>query len=210
VVGRHVLAVQPVRRDQIRITGHRIQVRHSQVHVVVFAAAKLLVEGAGRQQAIAPVHHGRVHADEVASEQLHVRRFPRRLETLPDLASIAVDIAMPTVDEAALRRAAETGKTGGDRMRFQSIVRVEKHHVVGVERRQPDVPRGSEPTIVLPDQTRGGKARGDRRRIVCRSVIDHHHIVCRSRLRKDALERLLEETGVVVCRDDHADGHDAG
>ena len=129
VIGRHVLAVQTIRGNQVGVACHRITTRHAQVHVVVLAAAEPLVEPTCRDQAIAAVHHAPVHADEVSTEQVQVRLLARRLEPLANLLAVHVDVSMAAIDEPAVGRPGEAGEPGFDGSRFETIVRVEKHNV---------------------------------------------------------------------------------
>jgi hypothetical protein len=142
MIRRHVLTVQPVRRDEIRITGHWKTPRHPKVHVIVLASAQLFVEPTYRNQQVAAVHDRTVHPDEVTAEQLHVRRFARRLEALTDRPPVRIDVAVTAVHEPAVRRTSETGDPGFDRGRFQAIVRIEKDDKRGVERSKPHVASG--------------------------------------------------------------------
>ena len=205
-IGRHVAAVQPVCGYEIRIAGHRKPARHAQIHVVVLAPPQPFVESARRDQQVTPVHHRRVHGDEVPAQQLRIGRVARGLESLADLAAVLVDVAMPAVDESAVGRTMETGEPRFDGAWLEPIVGVEKHDQRRVDGGEPGIPRRGQAAVLLADQPDAGKPRHDRRRIVRRAVVHDDHGVGRARLRADAAERLLEKMRVVVRRNHDTDG----
>src|SRR5262245_3119593 len=103
---------------------------------------------------------------------------------------------------------AETTQAGLERVRKQAIVRIEKDDVASRDPGETVVPRRALTLIGLRETTDGPVSAGDRDGIVGGSVVDDDNLEEGMRLRPDALDRLPEESRLVVAGND--DRHDLG
>lgn len=146
-----------------------------------------------------------MHADEVALEQLQVRGFARRLESLAGPVAVAIDETMAAVNQPAFRHASKTRQARFDGARAESVIGVQKDDVGRIERLQAGIPCGRQSAIVLANEADTVKLRHDLPGIVGRPIVHHDDCVRKAGLRGDALERFSQEVGMVVGRDDDAD-----
>jgi len=95
-----------------------------------------------------------------------------------------------------------------ERVRQQAVVGVMEHEQLAGRPREPGVSRQARAEVRLSDQLHAGRARGDLRRVVRRSVVDDDHLLGRTRLSANALERLAQEASAVVAGYDDGDPHE--
>ena len=107
---------------------------------------------------------------------------------------------MPAPGVCAVRREAV-----GDGVRAQEIVGIEKDDEARARLPQAGVSGGCQAGVGLPYEPHTKVARGDRRWIVVRAVVDDDDLIERPRLRKRAAKQLVEEVCLVVCVHDERD-----
>jgi hypothetical protein len=132
------------------------------MEIIVFTSFHRSVETTDRYKSGTPVHYRRLHSDIVATTQQRKVGilFEEELLRNGKCNSVIGDVPIVTEGEGTLWVSPEHLQARSDSARQQPVVGVQEHDVVSVAALQPDVARGRESLVVLPDKVHLGVVSG--------------------------------------------------
>ena len=178
----------------------------TKVDIIILAPLQAFVESTGVQEGITTVESGRMHSDDIPGEHVCVRVFPEAAKKITaDRPSRRIDSPVTTIYHDCRRLRTKASESGGNCIRLESVVRVQKCDILGTSCIQAGIAGARQSTVSLSNEHHTRKLCNDRFWTFVGSVIDDDNFTGGARLPRDAVQSIFKKVGIVESRDHDRD-----